>query len=170
MKSVTRSCMPNRFFVILWVKLARKSGPNYEKWSFFCVFVRLSPFSACFWAGKWVTYVRIANNNKSIICSCVGNCFYFILWTRLTGMSVQSYEKRPFLSVFSRLGLFPQVFGQVNEWPISKLHEMIRVLHLFACPIISILFDDPDLFFILWVGLAGRSVHTYKKWSFFSIF
>ena len=43
---------------------------------------------------------------------------------------------------FTRLGLFPQVFGQVNECPILKLHEMIIVLDVVACPIIFILFDD----------------------------
>ena len=42
------------------------------------------------------------------------------------------------------MGYFPQDFGQVNEGLILKLHEMIRVLHIVACPFIFILFDDPD--------------------------
>ena len=41
-----------------------------------------------------------------------------------------------FFSVFSRLGVFPQVFSQIKEWLISKLHGMIRVLHAVACPIL----------------------------------
>ena len=36
------------------------------------------------------------------------------------------------------------MFGQVKEKFMLKLHEMIRVLHVVACPIIFILFDDPD--------------------------
>ena len=47
-----------------------------------------------------------------------------------------------FFSIFSRFGLFPQAFEQVNEWPISKLHEMIRVLHVVVFPIVFILFHD----------------------------
>ena len=47
-------------------------------------------------------------------------------------------------SAFSRLGLFPYVFGQVNEWSTLKLHEVIRVLQVVAFPIISILFEDWD--------------------------
>ena len=37
-----------------------------------------------------------------------------------------------YLHILISFGLFSQVFGQVNEWPISKLHEIIRVLHLRA--------------------------------------
>ena len=60
------------------------------------------------------------------------------------GSSVESYEQLSFSSAFSYLGLFPEVFGQVNGWPILKLREMINVLHLVACPILFILFHDPN--------------------------
>ena len=43
-----------------------------------------------------------------------------------------------FFSIFSRFGLFPQVFSQVNELPILELHETVRVQHLVACPIVFI--------------------------------
>ena len=42
------------------------------------------------------------------------------------------------------MGHFPQVYEQVNEWPILQLHEMIRLLHVVACPVTSILFEDRD--------------------------
>ena len=42
------------------------------------------------------------------------------------------------------MGHFPQVYEQVNEWPILKLHETIRLLHVVACPVTSILFEDRD--------------------------
>ena len=40
---------------------------------------------------------------------------------------------------FSRLGLFPQVFGQVKEWLILELHEIIKNSHILTCSIVSIL-------------------------------
>ena len=40
-----------------------------------------------------VTYVKTAQNEKSITYSCVPNCFHFVLFPMLAGRSVQSYEK-----------------------------------------------------------------------------
>ena len=37
------------------------------------------------------------------------------------------------------LSPFPHSFGQVKEWVILKLHEMIRVSHVVACPIVFVL-------------------------------
>ena len=34
--------------------------------------------------------------------------------------------------------------GSISPSFWGKLHEMIRVLNVVACPIIFILFDDPD--------------------------
>ena len=102
------------------------------------------------------------------------NCFYFLyellsiqslyrpyslLWIRLTGMSVQSYEEWSFFSVVSPLGPFPKVFRQVREWLILESHKMIRVPHEVACPI----------YFILCLRWARRSVQICGKWSLFSI-
>ena len=42
------------------------------------------------------------------------------------------------------MGLVPQAFEQVKEKPVLKFHEMLIVIHVVACPIIFILFDDPD--------------------------
>ena len=49
-----------------------------------------------------------------------------------------------FLNIFISFGRFPQVFGQVNECLILESQEMIRVLHVFVCPITSILFENRD--------------------------
>ena len=46
--------------------------------------------------------------------------------------------------IFSRFGLFPQVFRQVKECLILQLHKMIRVLHAIACSIVFIWFCDRD--------------------------
>ena len=69
----------------------------------------------------------------------------FILFYGLDWHGVFKVMKKDhFQNIFISFGLFPGVFGQVNEWPLSKLHEMIRVLLLVACPILFIFFDDPD--------------------------
>ena len=60
-----------------------------------------------------------------------------------------------YLHILISFGLFPQVFGQVNEWSISKLHEIIRVFHLVAYPVLFIFFDDPRL--------TGKSAQSYEK-------
>ena len=52
--------------------------------------------------------------------------------------------KNDIFSIFSRFGLFPQAFGQVNVWPIVKFYEIIRTVHFVACPIVFILFYDRD--------------------------
>ena len=49
-----------------------------------------------------------------------------------------------FLVLLAIWVFFSEVFGQVNGWPILKLREMIRVLHVVACPILFILFHDPN--------------------------
>ena len=42
--------------------------------------------------------------------------------------------------VFLAVWFFPQVFGQVNDWPILEVYEMITVLHVVASPIVFIYF------------------------------
>ena len=66
--------------------------------------------------------IRIPWNNKNV------------LW-EVGGGSVQSYKEWSFFSIFSRLRLFPQVYGQLKEWLILELREMIRVAHVVALPI-----------------------------------
>ena len=52
--------------------------------------------------------------------------------------------------------LFPMFMGRLMYgWSIIKLHEMIKVLHVVACPIIFTLFDD-----IYW---QGRVLKLFKK-------
>ena len=58
------------------------------------------------------------------------------------GRSAQTYEEGSNLSIFRDLRLFLQFFGQVKEWVIFKLHEMIRMSHAVACPMAFILFCD----------------------------
>ena len=104
-------------------------------------------------------YITIAWNEKNIACSWVPNCFYFVLWSILAGRSAQTYEKWSYFSIFSRFGLFLQIFEQVIGWPILELYKMIRVLHAVSCPIVFIWFYDWD-----WQG------EVLKLRSFFTVF
>ena len=40
------------------------------------------------------------------------------------------------------VGPFPQVSGQVMEWPMLELHKIIRMLHVVSCPIVFLLFYE----------------------------
>ena len=90
-----------------------------------------------------MSHAKIAQNHKSAPLSCVSDCFYFALCSRLAGRSA-TYEKGSFSGIFSSLGLFSQVFMQVRDWLILELHEMIRVPHIVTFPILFILFYDWD--------------------------
>ena len=89
-----------------------------------------------------MAYIKIAWNDKSATFSCVSYYFCFVLWSRLAGWSAETYEKCSFFSIFSCLVSFPQVFGQVKEWSVLKLHKIIRVSQVVAFPIASVLFFD----------------------------
>ena len=46
----------------------------------FLVFLPIWSFSPSFWASKGVTYIRIAQNNKSVTFSCVSNFSFFLVF------------------------------------------------------------------------------------------
>ena len=121
--------------------LAVRSVQSYEKWSFFKVFSCLDHFPEVFGQVKELLILQL-REMMSTTCTYVPNCFYFVLCLRLARRSVESYKKWSFYKYFYQLGLFPQVFSQVNEWPILELYEMIRVSHVVARPVVFILFDD----------------------------
>ena len=68
--------------------------------------------------------------------------FYVCDWQGGVLKVIRNDFKKSFYKYFYQLGLFPQVFSQVNEWPILELYEMIRVSHVVVCPVVFILFDD----------------------------
>ena len=76
-----------------------------------------------------------------VACSIVLILFYGGDWQ---GGVFKVMKNDHFFNVFTSFDPFPQIFKQVNEWSILKLHEMIRVLHLVASPIVFILFDSRD--------------------------
>ena len=66
-----------------------------------------------------------------------------------------------FLVFFSRLGPFPQVFGQVKEWFMLELNKIITMSHAVAYPIVFVLFFDQSC--------QGRVFKVIKK-IFSSVF
>ena len=45
-------------------------------------------------------------------------------------------------NIFSRLGFFPHVFGQVKEWLMLKFHKIRKVSLVFACPVVFLWFYE----------------------------
>ena len=75
-------------------------------------------------------------------CNCVPN--YFILFYD-RGWQVRVFiviKKWSFFSIFNHSGNFAQVFGLVKERLILELHGMIRVPHVFSCPMGFSLLSD----------------------------
>ena len=76
-----------------------------------------------------------------VACQIVFILFYDRYWQK--GV-LELMKNDHFFSIFSRFGLFHQVFGQVNVQPILVVNKIIKVLHLFVCPIVFILFYGLD--------------------------
>ena len=113
-------------FFILWAKLARRSVQNYEKWSFYSVVIRLSPFPQVFeQIKKWLTLQL----HKIIRVSYLVAFPFFFFFSFMGGgwgeEGSKLWKMIIFLVFFGCLGLFPQVFGQVNEWS-NELNCMKR--------------------------------------------
>ena len=89
-------------------------------------------------------------------CPIVFTLFYDPYWQ---GGVLKLMKNGHIFSIFSRFGLFLQVFEQVIGWPILELYKMIRVLHVVSCPIVFIWFYDWD-----WQG------EVLKLRSFFTVF
>ena len=60
-------------------------------------------------------------------------------------------KKEHFFSIFIGLDLSPQVFGQVNHWPMLKVNEMIKVLYAVECAIAAVLFYGQE-----WQGVVFK--------------
>ena len=93
-----------------------------------------------------MAYDRTAQNCNAATCSCVPN--YFILfydkgWQARVFIVIKNDQFLVYLTVWViflkfldwlRSGNFPQVFGLVKEWLLLELCGMIRVPHVFSCP------------------------------------
>ena len=76
-----------------------------------------------------------------IACPIVFICFPNRDWQ---GRVLKIIKSDHFFSIFNCLGPFLQVFGQVKEWLMLKFHKIRRVSHLFAYPIVLLLFYERE--------------------------
>ena len=110
-----------------------------------------------------MNYVRTAQKKRVShvdACPIAFILFYERSWQEEVLRFMKNDQFLVFLAVWV---LFPMFMGRLMYgWSIIKLHEMIKVLHVVACPIIFTLFDD-----IHW---QGRVLKLFKRWSFFSVF
>ena len=63
--------------------------------------------------------------SRAVACPIVFIFFYDRGWQR--GV-LKLMKNDHFFSIFSRFGIFSHVFGQVSEWPILQLREMMTYL------------------------------------------
>ena len=92
------------------------------------------------------------------------NVFILFHGRNSMGAVLELMKKDHFKNIFISFGLFPQAFWQVNEWPILKLNEMIRVPHAVTYPVTSISFENRD-----WLGgvlKLMKSDHFQSLWPF----
>ena len=131
----------------------------HEKRSFFRVFSRLNLFTQVL--GQVKEHLKL--KFQEIIRAVAWPIAFFFLWTRLArrSVSVQSYENWSFFCVFSRFCPFLQVFGQINDWSILEVHEVIRVLHMVACA------ND---FFFYSRDWPGKMFKVMKNDNFLNVF
>ena len=93
-------------FFILWAKLAGRSVQNYEKWSFYSVVIRLSPFPQVFeQIKKWLT-LQLHKIIRVSYLVAFPFFFFLVLWVRYGVRSVQSYEKLSFFWCFLAVWVF----------------------------------------------------------------
>ena len=96
--------------------------------------------SLSFWAVKERLILEMHEMIKNGACCCVCDCFHFALWSRLARTIAKIFQKWWFLGIFSRLGYFAPVFGQVEEWFILELLKMIKTRHVVAYPMVFLSF------------------------------
>ena len=141
----------------LWPRLPRRSVQSYEK-RLFSILSHLYPFPQDFRQVKECLILRLHEMIRVPHEVAFPVIFLFVLWSRLAGRSAQTYERYSVSSIFSRLGPFPHVFGQVKCLLMLKLHKIKYMAHIVACHILF-------FYIILWTRLAGTSAQSYEQCS-----
>ena len=151
--------MPGGFYLALGSRSAGRSF-TYEKWSFLGIFSCLNPFLQFFRQVKgWLLLKSLEMIRMSHVVEC-RLVFRFLCnlgWLE----RVLKLLKNAQLNILSRLGTFTKFLGRLRSGLDQKLHEMMSV----TCSCVYNCFS-----FVLWGRLTGRSVQSYEKWLFFSVF
>ena len=110
----------------------------------FSIFGRFCPLPQVFGQVNDWSILEVHEMIRVLHMVACANVFIFFYGWDWNGRMFKFMKNDSFLNIFISFELFSQVFGQVNEWSILKLHGIIRVLHAVACPVVFALFDDPD--------------------------
>ena len=127
----------NTFRSLLWLKPSVKSAQSPEKWQILIFFCRLCPFPQV--SGPIKDWLILELHEEIRVLHVFLYLVYFALWSWSASMCVQTYEKCWAVSNFSCLSPAFLLLEPLKEWLIRKLHEMIKVSHIFTCPIIFIM-------------------------------
>ena len=140
-KSVTCSCIPNCFYLVLWVKLAMRSVQSFKK-SFFSVFIRLDHFPQVYKQLKEWLILQLYETMRMlhiVVCPIVFLLFYERGWQR----GVFKVMKNDLFLVFLVIWvLFSKFLGMFKGWLMIQLHKIIRASHAIGCPIVFLLFYE----------------------------
>ena len=97
--------------------LSRQGTWQMLNFKYFKLFRPVS--SIFFWGGEGVgkgeAYFRFAWNEKSVICSCVPNWFYFVLWSCTAWNIAQAHEKWSFLDKLTVWIISPKFLGRLRR-------------------------------------------------------
>ena len=130
-KSARHSCVPNGFSIL--------EDWGFEDCSKLCKIIIFKYFWQCwsvlswFWAGPGADHTVFYKNQESVLYSFMPNCFCF---RNQLGALLKLLKKWSILSIFGRLGRFPQVYWQVKKSLILDLPEIIRLYYSIACRIV----------------------------------
>ena len=140
-KSATCSCLPKCFSFLLWSKSTCRIADTYKKWFFFSVFSVNPFFGRC---GLFPQdFEQVQGHIILYLIKIKRVCFIVLCRILLVFFGIEgdreeckNLRKMVNSKYFCRLGPFPQVFEQVEEWLMLELHEMIRFPYVAACSVV----------------------------------
>ena len=147
-------------FIFIWFYGRHLQGGELKlmkRYHIFSIFSRFCPFAQVF--GK-VNDWSISEVHEKIRVLYMVACTIFFNCRDWQGRMFKFMKNDNFLNIFMSFGLFPKVFGQVNEWLMLEVPKTMSV----TCNCVP-----NSCYFVLWAKLAGTSVESDEQW-FFSVF
>ena len=123
-KSVTFSCMLNCFYFVLWARLAGRNVKNYEKLSFFSAFSCLDHFTQVSSQVKECLILQLHQTIRVLHVVMYPIAFILFYDRNWQGRVFKVMKVMKVLNIFIRFVLFLQVFVQVKQWIMLKLHKI----------------------------------------------
>lgn len=111
-----------------------------------------------FWLAPGAYHTVFQKEWECMFYICVPKVFFVCFVVEVAKEECSNlYEKCSDLSIFSHLGPFFRVFGQVKEWTIPRFVDLVNFLFLVSRPIV----------FCPWSWPASNSAAVYWKWQCF---